>query len=105
MRIPTQRSRGGRPARLGRGAMLAGAVAALALTAAGCSSGGAADAANSTTVISAVGAENEYASVLGQIGGRYVRVSAVLDNPNTDPHTFEASPKVAQRVSSAQLIV
>jgi zinc/manganese transport system substrate-binding protein len=85
--------------------MLAGAVAALALTAAGCSSGGAADAANSTTVISAVGAENEYASVLGQIGGRYVRVSAVLDNPNTDPHTFEASPKVAQRVSSAQLIV
>jgi zinc/manganese transport system substrate-binding protein len=56
-------------------------------------------------VISAVGAENEYANVLGQIGGRYVRVSAVLDNPNTDPHTFEASPKVAQEVSSAQLIV
>jgi zinc/manganese transport system substrate-binding protein len=80
-------------------------VAALALAAAGCGSGGATDAANATTVISAVGAENEYANVLGQIGGRYVRVSAVLDNPNTDPHTFEASPKVAQEVSSAQLIV
>ena len=85
--------------------MVAGAVAAVALAAGGCGSGGTTGAANATTVISAVGAENEYANVLGQIGGRYVRVSAVLDNPNTDPHTFEASPKVAQEVSSAQLIV
>jgi zinc/manganese transport system substrate-binding protein len=106
MRITTQHSRAGRLAGRSRGAVLAGAVTALALAAAGCSSaGGATDAANGTTVISAVGAENEYANVLGQIGGRYVRVSAVLDNPNTDPHTFEASPKVAQEVSSAQLIV
>jgi len=43
--------------------------------------------------------------VLSQIGGKYVHVSAILDNPNTDPHTFEASPQVAQEVSSAQLIV
>ena len=85
--------------------MVAGAVAAVALATAGCGSGGATEAANGATVIRAVGAENEYANVLGQIGGRYVRVSAVLDNPNTDPHTFEASPKVAQEVSSAQLIV
>ena len=91
---------------MGRGSVLAGAVATLALAAAGCSGGGGTtDAASSTTVINAVGAENEYGNVLGQIGGRYVRVSAVLDNPNTDPHTFEASPKVAQEVSSAQLIV
>jgi zinc/manganese transport system substrate-binding protein len=56
-------------------------------------------------VINAVGTENEYANVLGQIGGRYVHVSSVLDNPNTDPHTFEASAQVAQEVSSADLIV
>ena len=105
MSITTQRFRASRLCGVGRGALLAGTVAALALAAAGCGSGGVADAANSTTVISAVGAENEYANVLSQIGGRYVRVSAVLDNPNTDPHTFEASPKVAQQVSSAQLIV
>jgi zinc/manganese transport system substrate-binding protein len=91
---------------MGRGAVLAGLVAALALMAAGCSSGaGATNSANGESVISAVGAENEYANVLGQIGGRYVHVSAILDNPNTDPHTFEASPQVAQEVSSAQLIV
>jgi zinc/manganese transport system substrate-binding protein len=53
----------------------------------------------------AVGAENEYANVIAQIGGRYVQVSAVMSNPNTDPHTFEASPAVAQEVGRAQLVV
>jgi len=56
-------------------------------------------------VINAVGAENEYANVLSQIGGQYVRVSSILNNPNTDPHTFEASPSVAEEVSAAELIV
>ena len=55
--------------------------------------------------IVAVGAENEYANVIGQIGGKYVKVTAILSNPNTDPHTFEASPSVAGVVSAAQLIV
>jgi zinc/manganese transport system substrate-binding protein len=34
-----------------------------------------------------------------------VHVSSILNNPNTDPHTFEASPSVASEVSSATLIV
>ncbi|MBO0708605.1 MAG: zinc ABC transporter substrate-binding protein [Candidatus Dormibacteraeota bacterium] len=55
--------------------------------------------------IRAVGAENEYASVLSQIGGRYVQVGAIMSNPNTDPHTFEASASVAREVGSAQLVV
>ena len=53
----------------------------------------------------AVGAENEYANVIGQIGGKYVQVTAIESNPNTDPHTFEASASVAQVVSAAQLVV
>jgi zinc/manganese transport system substrate-binding protein len=56
-------------------------------------------------MISAVGAENEYANVLSQIGGHYVRVTSILDNPDTNPHTFEASPAVAREVSAAELIV
>jgi zinc/manganese transport system substrate-binding protein len=55
--------------------------------------------------IAAVGAENEYANVIEQIGGKYVKVSAIESNPNTDPHTYEASPSVAQTVSQAGLIV
>ncbi len=71
-----------------------------------CGSSGAAPASASTPgVINAIGAENEYANVLGQIGGKYVHVSSILNNPNTDPHTFESSPSVAQEVSAAQLIV
>jgi zinc/manganese transport system substrate-binding protein len=53
----------------------------------------------------AVGAENQYADVISQIGGRYVTTSAVLSNPNTDPHTFESSPQVAEEVGAADLIV
>lgn len=56
-------------------------------------------------VIRAVGAENEYANVLQQVGGKYVVVSAILKNPNTDPHTFETSPTVAEEIGHAQLIV
>jgi zinc/manganese transport system substrate-binding protein len=72
------------------------------LTAAACSSAATSD---SSGTITAVGAENEYANVIGQIGGKYVHVTAIESNPNTDPHTFEASPSVAHVVSSAQLIV
>jgi zinc/manganese transport system substrate-binding protein len=55
--------------------------------------------------ISAVGAENEYANVIEQIGGRYVDVSAVESDPNTDPHSFEASVSVAQQVARADVVV
>jgi len=80
------------------------AVGLLALTLAGCGSSSATGSRGSG-VISAIGAENEYANVLEQIGGRYVHVASILNNPNTDPHTFESSPSVAQQVSAAQLIV
>ena len=109
-----QMSRAGHPAagrsarrcgRPPRAALLAGTVAAVAVAVAGCGVDGSGIAAASSGVINAVGAENEYTNVLGQIGGKYVHVSAILDNPNTDPHTFEASPQVAREVSSAELIV
>ena len=69
---------------------------------AGC---GAALASPGPGQITAVGAENEYANVISQIGGRYVSVAAIESNPNTDPHTFEASPSIAQEVAGARLIV
>ena len=59
----------------------------------------------SSRTIVAIGTESEYANVVSQIGGRYVRVSSILNNPNTDPHTYESSPSVARAVSTAQLIV
>jgi len=55
--------------------------------------------------INAIGVENEYADVISQIGGKYVAVAAIETDPNTDPHTFEASPKVATQIAAAELIV
>jgi zinc/manganese transport system substrate-binding protein len=78
------------------------AAAPIALLLAGC---GSSSHASSAGKVAAVGAENEYANVIEQIGGRYVEVSAIESNPNTDPHTFEASPSVAQEVSGADLVV
>jgi zinc/manganese transport system substrate-binding protein len=84
----------------------AAAVLALAALATGCSATtGATTSASSGGTIVAVGAENQYASVISQVGGKYVQVSAIESNPNTDPHTFEASASVAQTVSQAKLIV
>jgi zinc/manganese transport system substrate-binding protein len=102
----TRQSRASRLRGASRAAAAAGAAAALAAAMAGCGgSGTSGDPANSGTVIGAVGAENEYANVLSQIGGHYVRVTSILDNPDTNPHTFEASPAVAREVSAAELIV
>ncbi|MGO9488660.1 MAG: metal ABC transporter solute-binding protein, Zn/Mn family [Solirubrobacteraceae bacterium] len=82
-------------------------VVLLAVVLAGCggSSSPSAGASSGTAQIDAVGAENEYANVIEQIGGRYVKVTAIESDPNTDPHTFEASPSVAQTVSAASLLI
>ena len=55
--------------------------------------------------IKAIGVENEYADVISQIGGKYVEVQSIVTDPNTDPHTFEASPKVARGIAAAGLII
>jgi zinc/manganese transport system substrate-binding protein len=76
----------------------------VALLSSACSSSGAASPSGPGTIV-AVGAENEYANVIAQVGGKYVQASAIMSNPNTDPHTFEASASVAREVSAAQLVV
>jgi zinc/manganese transport system substrate-binding protein len=93
------------PIRSSAAAMLAVAVAVAALATACSASPGSAAKADPAATIVAVGAENEYANVIGQIGGKYVHVTAIESNPNTDPHSFEASASVAQVISSAQLVV
>ena len=84
-------------------------LAVAATLAAACSSATATSgnntAAGGGATIAAIGAENEYANVIQQVGGKYVQVSAIMSNPNTDPHTFEASPAVAREISAASLIV
>jgi zinc/manganese transport system substrate-binding protein len=88
-------------------AALAAILVLVAACAAGCGGGGQSATAGGVAgaTISAVGAENEYANVIEQVGGSYVKVTAIESNPNTDPHNFEASPSVAQAVSVASLLI
>jgi zinc/manganese transport system substrate-binding protein len=85
---------------------LSAALLATACSSSPASSSGTSNAqtASNSTIV-AIGAENEYADVLHQIGGKYVTAEAIMSNPNTDPHTFEASPAVAREISAAKLIV
>jgi zinc/manganese transport system substrate-binding protein len=84
--------------------LLLAVFAALAVTAAAAWPGGGSGGAVGGKIL-AVGAESQYADVISQVGGRYVQVSAVMSNPSTDPHTFEASIAIAREVGSARLVV
>ncbi|MFT6835782.1 MAG: zinc/manganese transport system substrate-binding protein [Francisellaceae bacterium] len=55
--------------------------------------------------INVVSAENFYGSVASQIGGKYVNVTSILDNPNGDPHLFSTSPKISIAITNAQIII
>lgn len=52
-----------------------------------------------------VAAENEYGDVAQSIGGNAVAVTSIIDNPTADPHDFAATPKVAQSLASAQVVL
>jgi zinc/manganese transport system substrate-binding protein len=86
-------------------------LAAAALMAAGCSSSSPKPASTAATnsggsgTVAVVAGENEYGNVASQIGGAYVTVFSVDSNPNTDPHTYEATPSVGQKISKANLLI
>jgi zinc/manganese transport system substrate-binding protein len=86
----------------GRAAAAAVAVLAVSLLAGGCASS---LALGSDGRIVAVGAENQYADVIKQVGGKYVQASAIMSNPNSDPHTFEASAATGRLVNASRLVV
>ena len=96
------RGAGGRPVAI---LLLAVALALVATLAAAWSSRGASAAPDAGGKIVAVGAESQYADVISQVGGQYVTVSALMSNPNTDPHSYEASIAVAREVGRARLVV
>lgn len=77
----------------------------MALSVAAVGLAGCAPAHTASGAIEVVGAEVQYADVLGQIGGAYVHVTSIMSNPNTDPHNFGATPGVAREIAQAALIV
>jgi zinc/manganese transport system substrate-binding protein len=62
-------------------------------------------AARAERPIPVVAAENFYAEMAAAIGGDRVSVTAVMSNPDQDPHLFETSPSVARSIADARLVI
>ncbi|MDF2256695.1 metal ABC transporter solute-binding protein, Zn/Mn family [Streptantibioticus ferralitis] len=104
------RSAGHRPARL---ALVAAVATLTAATATACStsssgtgnSSSSAGGSGSGKVIQVVAAENFWGSIAAQLGGSHVKVSSVITNPDTDPHSYEPTAADGRTVASAQYAI
>jgi zinc/manganese transport system substrate-binding protein len=84
------------------GAVTALAVSACSTTAPGAASAGASASGGKIVVVAA---ENFWGSIAAQLGGSKVSESAINTNPDTDPHSYEATASDARTIAGAQLFV
>ncbi len=89
----------------GTAALLApAALAACATTAPAASSTGATGSGGSTK-IAVVAAENFWGSIAAQLGGAHVTQTSIIDNPDSDPHDYEATASDARTIAAAQIFI
>jgi zinc/manganese transport system substrate-binding protein len=69
---------------------LSALLGGLALLLAGCGGSGVSSGA-SAGKLQVVAAENFWGSIASQLGGSKVAVNSIIVNPNTDPHSYEAT--------------
>ncbi|MGI0054021.1 MAG: metal ABC transporter solute-binding protein, Zn/Mn family [Thermoplasmata archaeon] len=62
-------------------------------------------AAASAGPIEVVAAENFWGSLVSQLGGNHTSVLSIVDDPNSDPHEYEANSSDAVAISDAQLVI
>jgi zinc/manganese transport system substrate-binding protein len=81
-----------------------GAVTALA--AAACATTAPASASSSDAgKIVVVAAENFWGSIAAQLGGSKVAETSIISNPDTDPHSYEATSADARTIAGARLFI
>ena len=101
------------PPTLSRFARPAGAVglvlAVLALTSACSTTAGTTASAGGGSgdgrVVQVVAAENFWGSIAAQLGGSHARVTSIISNPDTDPHSYEPTTSDARTLTTAQLAI
>jgi zinc/manganese transport system substrate-binding protein len=99
--VTVMTSNRGRPALVT--AVLTATAFGLAVGAAAC-----ADAATETggsAVVHVVAAENFWGNITSQLGGRDVKVTSLITNPNADPHLFETDAADAATLAQAQVVI
>ncbi|MDK1327235.1 zinc ABC transporter substrate-binding protein [Arthrobacter sp. zg-Y1143] len=85
-------------------ARLAATLMAGALALAGCSGSGEPEDANDD-VVNVVASTDVYGNILSLVGGENVEVTALIDRPSQDPHSYEATARDRLAVSKADLVV
>ena len=62
-------------------------------------------AGGSNAKIAVVAAENFWGSIALQLGGAHVAETSIITNPDTDPHSYEATPNDAKLIAGARLFI
>jgi zinc/manganese transport system substrate-binding protein len=57
------------------------------------------------STIRVIAAENFWGSIASQVGGSYVDVTSIIDNPGADPHDYEPTVSDARAVAAADLVL
>ena len=81
------------------------AAAALGTIVSGAAAGSAAAAGAADAPVSVVAAENFWGNIASQVGGRDVRVTSLITDPNADPHLFETDALDAATLAQAQIVI
>jgi zinc/manganese transport system substrate-binding protein len=94
-----------------KAASLTGLAAVVLVAVAGCSTAGSSTSAPAgaagpaSKVIQVVAAENFWGSIAAQLGGRQVKVTNIIDNPDADPHDYEPTAADGRAIASADVVL
>ena len=86
---------------VGAGLLLAGSGVLLA----GCAGPTVSPAASAAGKLQVVAAENFWGRIASQLGGGKVAVSSIIVNPNTDPHSYEATASDGAAIARSQMAI
>jgi zinc/manganese transport system substrate-binding protein len=88
---------------VGAGSVIALAAACSTASSATTGSSPAGGSGTSGTVVQVAAAENFWGSIAAQLGGSHAKVTSIITNPDTDPHSYEPTAADARTVAGAQL--
>jgi zinc/manganese transport system substrate-binding protein len=55
--------------------------------------------------VQVVALENFWGSIASQVGGKHVKVTSIISNPDTDPHDYEPKPTDARLIANAKYVL
>jgi zinc/manganese transport system substrate-binding protein len=80
-------------------------IAVPLLAACGQSPASAAASGGSPGRVAVVASTDVWGDVVAAVGGSHVRVTSVINDPSTDPHSYEATPRTQLALSRADVVV